>query len=56
MSEQNYISTGGVEGCCCFATISTSEVGVIERFGKFDRFVEVSSLVVGSDFLTANLN
>jgi len=41
MSGQSYISGGGVEGCCCFATISTSEVGVIERFGKFDRFVEV---------------
>jgi hypothetical protein len=43
MSGQSYISGGGVEGCCCFATISTSEVGVIERFGKFDRFVEVRS-------------
>jgi hypothetical protein len=25
--------------CCCFVTISTAEVGVIERFGKFTRYV-----------------
>lgn len=44
MADQNYISNNIVDtGCCCFATISTSEVGVIERFGKFDRFVEVIS-------------
>lgn len=28
--------------CCCFATISTSEVGVIEKCGKFSRLAEVS--------------
>lgn len=28
--------------CCCFAIISTSEVGVIEKMGKFDRFEEVN--------------
>lgn len=47
MSDQSYISRGGFDGCCCFATISTSEVGVIERFGKFDRFVEVRFEVAG---------
>jgi len=26
--------------CCCFTQISTSEVGVIERFGKYSRFAE----------------
>jgi len=26
--------------CCCFAVISTAEVGVIQRFGKFSRFAE----------------
>jgi hypothetical protein len=31
----------GVGGCCCFGVLSTSEVGVIERFGKFSRFEEV---------------
>ena len=25
---------------CCFATISTSEVAVVERFGKFSRLAE----------------
>lgn len=30
--------------CCCFAIISTSEVGVIERMGKFDRFAEAGCL------------
>jgi regulator of protease activity HflC (stomatin/prohibitin superfamily) len=29
--------------CCCFAVISTAEVGVIERFGKFSRFAEVKN-------------
>jgi hypothetical protein len=26
---------------CCFDTVSTSEVGVIERFGKYSRLAEV---------------
>lgn len=26
--------------CCCFDTINTSEVGIVERLGKFDKFVE----------------
>ena len=26
--------------CCCFDTVSTSEVGVIQRFGKYNRLAE----------------
>ena len=37
----SHILPAGAGGCCCFSIISTSEVGVVERFGKFDRFAEV---------------
>lgn len=30
--------------CCCFETVSTSEVGVIERFGKFSRLAEAGCI------------
>ena len=30
-----------MSGCCCYAVVSTSEVGVIERMGKFNRLAEV---------------
>jgi regulator of protease activity HflC (stomatin/prohibitin superfamily) len=36
--------------CCCFVTISTAEVGVIERFGKFTRYV-FTIVVVATDVL-----
>jgi hypothetical protein len=33
-----------MSGCCCYDVVSTSEVGVIERMGKFNRLAEVSSV------------
>jgi regulator of protease activity HflC (stomatin/prohibitin superfamily) len=35
-----------MSGCCCFTTISTSDVGVIERFGKFNRLANPGCVFV----------
>lgn len=31
-----------MSGCLCFDIVNTSDVGIIERFGKFSRLAEVS--------------
>lgn len=36
-----------MSGCCPFDCVSTSEVGVIERFGKFSRLGEAGCLFLG---------
>jgi regulator of protease activity HflC (stomatin/prohibitin superfamily) len=28
------------DSCCCFVTIQSSDVGIIERMGKFSRFAK----------------
>ncbi|KAJ1431234.1 band 7 family-domain-containing protein [Ochromonadaceae sp. CCMP2298] len=38
--NSHVISNGLSQGCCCFGIVSTSEIGVIENFGKYSRLQE----------------
>ena len=42
-----------MSGCCCFDTVSTSEVGIVESCGKFSRLAEVIDST--SSFLLQNI-
>jgi hypothetical protein len=41
--SRHIMPAGAAGACCCFTVLSTSEVGVVESFGKFARFEEVMS-------------